>query len=85
MIHTKQVTAIRSDGKQYVWTNNSEKTLAQWKAKIKDKFGDDFTFSAEQDNPETARYAQIKAQWELVADPAVKKLLKLLLKEYIDE
>jgi len=86
MIYKKRVTATHNTDvdRKYVWTDNSEQTLEQWKAKIADKFGDDFTFSGLEDNPEISKQALIKAEYQKVLDPAVKKLLKLLLKDYVE-
>ncbi len=36
------------------------------------------------DDPEDTKRAQVKTKWEAIADPAVKALLKPLLKEYMD-
>jgi len=82
-MHTKQVTATHETNpdKRYMWTSDSKQTLAQWKAKR----GPDYTFSNEEDNPEVAEREEIRAAFkQSKADPATKKLLKLLLKEYIE-
>ena len=86
-MYKKQVTATHNTilVRSFVWTDDGERTLEQWKAKIKDKFGDDFTFSALEDNPELAKRAQLKAIWEQVADPKAKQLLKILLKDMLED
>tara|TARA_R110002020_G_scaffold451901_1_gene666108 strand:- start:2049 stop:2372 length:324 start_codon:yes stop_codon:yes gene_type:complete len=87
MAHVKQITATHNDNPDcsYVWTDDSEHTLEQWKAHIEKRLGEDFTYSEPEDNPETATRQQIKQVWEQVRDPAAKKILKLLLKEFIGD
>ena len=82
MTHSQQVMATHKTkpDKRYLWTDESEMTLAQWKTKM----GDNFTFSGMEDNPETAPRAAIKAKWQQVTDPAAKALLKLLLVDMMD-
>ena len=87
MTHSQQVMATHKTkpDKRYLWTDESEMTLAQWKTKM----GDNFTFSGMEDNPETAPRAAIKAKWQDTDDPvkgpaAVKAILKLLLVDMMD-
>ena len=86
-MYLKQVTATHNTdtNRSYVWTDDSERTLEQWKAKIKANFGDVFTFSELEDNPELAKRAQLRAVWDQVADPKAKQLLKILLKDMLED
>ena len=79
-MYKKQVTAAHADGSKYVWTNDSEQSLDDWKARRKD-----CTFSALEDNPELAKRDQLRAIWEQVADPKAKQLLKILLKDMLED
>jgi len=83
-MYTKQVTATHktNTGKQAVWTDDSEQSLEDWKKK---PYFKDYTFSELEDNPEVAKAALVKSIWDAVKDPAVKKLLKPLLKEFMNE
>lgn len=84
MIHAQYVD-VKKDGEVIAtWTDDSEQSLEDWKAKRLAQHGD-VTFSDLQDNPEIAKHAKAKALWNAVEDPAVKQLLKPLLKEYMDE
>ena len=86
-MYTQQVTATHKDKptKQYVWTDDSEQSLEDWKAKINTRFPNLFTFTDLEDNPEISKQALLKAEWQKVTDPAAKKLLRLLLKGYIED
>lgn len=86
-MYTKKATATHKDkpAKQYVWTDDSEKTLTEWKDKINARFPNKFTFSDLEDNPELAKRAQLKAVWEQVSDPKAKQLLKILLNDMLED
>ncbi len=57
-MHNQQVTATHSSGAQYVWTDDSEQSLEDWKNKLIFK---DCTFSALEDNPNYAKELKCEA------------------------
>lgn len=73
----QQVTATHTDGRQYVWTDDSEQSLEDWKAK---PIFDGFTFSALVDNPEIAIQAAAQLAHDnlldAITDPEVKAYLQ---------
>jgi len=67
------------------WNDAHTLTYSQFKSKIIGLYGDDITEGGLEDNPDIANRAQLKTKWESVTDPAAKALLKILLKDMMDD